>query len=346
MTTILHKRGIGKPSTDDLSAGEIALDTSTGTAYTKLSNGAIVEIGGPGGDSAGAGMVIQPDEPADPVTGLQWLESTTGKVWLWDDDKWLEFPAACPDGGGSSGGGSGSWEHIETVSGAGVVAIEADIPSGYEYVRVSLSALVVKGSNPNDSSTKGYVKMRLRNDGLWLDGKKEDGGTPSSTAQQKPYRVTQQGYRGSTTVSNTKYTEAHYKLNDGLGFWGPVQTTFELSSYENPASSKSPALIKHFSLGSKDSDGTVSYVVGAIGVRNDQVHDGRELKIDGIQLFTDTADHTLSGSLVIEGIKADTTYIEKADIGDGLYKATKDGVVELTAEEEQRLLLSREESEE
>ena len=46
MTTILHKRGTGIPSADDLSVGEIALDTSAGTAYTKLSNGTVVEIGG------------------------------------------------------------------------------------------------------------------------------------------------------------------------------------------------------------------------------------------------------------------------------------------------------------
>ena len=50
MTTILHKRGAGKPSADDLSVGELALDTSAGAAYTKLSNGTVVEIGGSGGD--------------------------------------------------------------------------------------------------------------------------------------------------------------------------------------------------------------------------------------------------------------------------------------------------------
>ena len=53
MTTILHKRGTGTPAADDLSVGEIALDTSAGTAYTKLSNGTVVEIGGSGGDSGG-----------------------------------------------------------------------------------------------------------------------------------------------------------------------------------------------------------------------------------------------------------------------------------------------------
>ena len=54
MTTILHKRGTGRPAANDLSVGEIALDTSTGTAYTKLSNDTVVEIGG-SGDGGGSG---------------------------------------------------------------------------------------------------------------------------------------------------------------------------------------------------------------------------------------------------------------------------------------------------
>jgi hypothetical protein len=49
MTKILHKRGSGEPSAESLDVGEIALDTSAGTAYTKLSNGTVVEIGGSGG---------------------------------------------------------------------------------------------------------------------------------------------------------------------------------------------------------------------------------------------------------------------------------------------------------
>lgn len=95
MTTILHKRGTGQPSPDDLKVGEIAIDTLTGTLYTKQSDGSVVEIGS---GSDGAGMVISPDEPADPITGMQWLESTTGRVWIYDDGKWLEFPANVPAG--------------------------------------------------------------------------------------------------------------------------------------------------------------------------------------------------------------------------------------------------------
>lgn len=46
MTTIVHKRGIGVPAVDDLTAGEIAIDTSTGIAYTKNNSGEIVPVGG------------------------------------------------------------------------------------------------------------------------------------------------------------------------------------------------------------------------------------------------------------------------------------------------------------
>jgi len=47
----------------------------------------------------GAGLVISDTEPTDKVEGMQWLDTTTSQVFIWDGDKWLEFPA------GSSGGG-------------------------------------------------------------------------------------------------------------------------------------------------------------------------------------------------------------------------------------------------
>ena len=95
MTTIILKKGTGVPPDQSIQEAELAIDATSGNLYSKLTDGTVRQINGGSGD--GAGMVIQPDEPADPVTGLQWLESTTGKVWLWDDDKWLEFPAATPD---------------------------------------------------------------------------------------------------------------------------------------------------------------------------------------------------------------------------------------------------------
>jgi hypothetical protein len=37
---------------------------------------------------------------------MQWLEADTGIVWIWDDGKWLQFPA------GSSGSSSVAWDDI------------------------------------------------------------------------------------------------------------------------------------------------------------------------------------------------------------------------------------------
>jgi hypothetical protein len=100
MTTILHKRGTGQPSPDELKVGEIAIDTLTGALYTKQSDGSVVEIGGGSEGGSGGGLTISPTEPVDPSTGDMWLESTTGRVWIWDEDKWLEFPCAGGDGAG------------------------------------------------------------------------------------------------------------------------------------------------------------------------------------------------------------------------------------------------------
>jgi hypothetical protein len=57
MTVIRHKRGTGIPSPSDLKVGEIAIDTSTGTAYTRASDGRVVPIGGnsSGGDGGSSG---------------------------------------------------------------------------------------------------------------------------------------------------------------------------------------------------------------------------------------------------------------------------------------------------
>jgi hypothetical protein len=152
MTTILHKRGTGRPSADDLSVGEIALDTSAGTAYTKLSNGTVVEIGGSGGDSTGAGMVISETEPVDKVDGMQWLEADTGLVFIWDENKWLQFPAGSE--GGSSSGGGGGWSVISSVdcTGASMVELDGIDAAGgfYKFVFNGVRAESDTGSNCTD----------------------------------------------------------------------------------------------------------------------------------------------------------------------------------------------------
>lgn len=104
-TEITIKSGVGVPKPVDITEAELALDIKEGILYSKLSDGTIAALNG----GEGAGMVISATEPADPVTGMQWLDSTTADVWIWDEDKWLQFPAS---GGGyetnSVDGGSAS----------------------------------------------------------------------------------------------------------------------------------------------------------------------------------------------------------------------------------------------
>jgi len=98
MTVIKHKRGAGAPPAAGLEVGELAIDIADAKLYTKI-GADVVELGGGGG--TGAGMVISETEPANPVDGMQWMDATTAIVWVWDEDKWLEFPAGK---GGPSGG--------------------------------------------------------------------------------------------------------------------------------------------------------------------------------------------------------------------------------------------------
>jgi hypothetical protein len=46
-------------------------------------------------DNAGgvSGIFISDTAPASPEDGMMWLDSTTAIVWIWDEDKWLEFPS-------------------------------------------------------------------------------------------------------------------------------------------------------------------------------------------------------------------------------------------------------------
>jgi len=91
MTTILHKRGTGQPSPDELKVGEIAIDTLTGTLYTKQSDGSVVEIGGgsEGGGDVNCNIPILDTPPADPELGQQWFSSSDGYLYVWYGAEWV-----------------------------------------------------------------------------------------------------------------------------------------------------------------------------------------------------------------------------------------------------------------
>jgi len=74
------------------------------------SNGYSVDFNFVPQTSSGAGMVISADEPVDPVEGMQWLDSTTAEVWIWDGERWLEFPSTEGPAGPAGADGDAYWE--------------------------------------------------------------------------------------------------------------------------------------------------------------------------------------------------------------------------------------------
>ena len=96
MTIVKHKRGTGIPSPDDIEVGEIAIDTSTGTAYTKAGDGGVVPVGGDssGGPVAWDDITNKPTEfpPADhthdylsdaPDDGAQYARQSVNSKMVW-----------------------------------------------------------------------------------------------------------------------------------------------------------------------------------------------------------------------------------------------------------------------
>jgi hypothetical protein len=152
MTTILHKRGTGVPSADDLSVGEIALDTSTGTAYTKLSNGTVVEIGGAGGgydDTQIRDDLAQ--EIQDREEGDQALQDQIDSLG---------------SGGGSGGGGSSVGAMSEgsvVISPYNLASNNAITPRAIDYSEFNNPAVVrfagTDGIQPPSSDAEHYRNL-------------------------------------------------------------------------------------------------------------------------------------------------------------------------------------------
>ena len=161
-----------------------------------------MEIGGSGGDSTGAGMVISETEPVDKVDGMQWLDATTSEVFIWDEDKWLQFPAGSEGGGSSSGGGG--WSYIETIEGSGVSAFEFDLdPSEFSAYRFFVDV------NPaNSSGTGAELRIQLGSDSGWLDAREYQ--HTSYCGMNTNYTATALKDTSWTLIGNHAYTEASH----------------------------------------------------------------------------------------------------------------------------------------
>ena len=208
MTTILHKRGIGIPSADDLSVGELALDTSAGTAYTKLSNGTVVEIGGSG------------DSYDDTQIRDDLAKETQDRI---DGDDALQNQID----GLSGGGGGGAWTLVEKFAASSVSAFEVELPTDqYQKVRV------VWHWKADPQNTMRTIAMRAKRGGSYISTKDQYrtqiAYTDSANGTWKWWQLKDRngeiplsaiGGSGGTVVIELDYANAIDKVNFFIETW-------------------------------------------------------------------------------------------------------------------------------
>ena len=143
-----------------------AIARETEDIDTRIDN---IVIGGGGGDGggSGAGMVISATEPQFPVDGMQWLESTTAIVWIWDEDKWLEFPHGQTEGATPGG------DYDDTALWAAVTSNSTEISGNTADIATNTSAIAANTANisalvPYDDT---QVKSDIATNTAAIDGK-------------------------------------------------------------------------------------------------------------------------------------------------------------------------------
>ena len=194
-----------------------------------------------GGTGAGAGMVISDTPPTDKVTGMQWLDSTTGGVFIWDEDKWIEFPAGKdgkdgadgqigpqgPQGDPGEGGGSSLWEQngSDIYYDAGDVDVTNKITA--DVVAIKCGAEMKQGGQPENADISGGTTDPLGarpSDGLlslWGGTVWSDGAgiiLRGKDTQNRPNSIKFSGEQGST------YAEFNSDGNLGIGA-APLRST-------------------------------------------------------------------------------------------------------------------------
>ena len=153
-----------------------AIARETEDIDTRIDN---IVIGGGGGGGSGAGMVISATEPQFPVDGMQWLESTTAIVWIWDEDKWLEFPHGQTEGATPGG------DYDDTALWAAVTSNSTDISGNTSAIAANtanISALVPY----DDTQVKSDIAANTTAIGSKLDADKIWTGTQAQYDNLSP----------------------------------------------------------------------------------------------------------------------------------------------------------------
>lgn len=144
MTIVKHKRGTGIPIPDDVEVGEIAIDISTGTAYTKASDGRVVPVNG---GSGGPPVYVDEDAPENPAKGNLWYDTNSGELNLFDGSDWVVI--------GSCGGNVVLLLPVSSRSGAMQLPLNQDGDAVPVALRSGVSELPL-----NDTGNKFTVNTR------------------------------------------------------------------------------------------------------------------------------------------------------------------------------------------
>jgi len=228
-------------------------------------------------NSSGGGMVVSATEPAEKVDGMMWLDSTTARVWIWDEDKWLEFPA---------GGSGGLWEEIADIKADDVDAVEIDLPEGvYDTVRFVLSAGYY--DDPLTAYGGAHAYLAIRYNGVY----------PTGNSPAKYMNLNTQ------MTSNTTYSQVN---TTGKTYMQLTPSTlsrgFLLSCHLSPLSAedyKNRGVFAtwHGSLnsGGRDNRTPITFYGGG--------HSFTDGLVEGFKIYTKSSTAPISLRLTVEGIR-------------------------------------------
>ncbi len=165
MTTIISKSGIGIPASDKLETAELAVDTSNGDLYTKLSDDSVVQINGGSGSDGGTGSSVHIGDtpPADPQEGQQWMEvpdDGDATMWIYDGGKWLQQP-------GGKDGAAGADGNIQDATEQGVIATWDDTNKQWKpdsNLTIDATGDATFAGTIKSDFVRSYTKLDLRHE--------------------------------------------------------------------------------------------------------------------------------------------------------------------------------------
>jgi len=169
---------------------------------------------GDGDGSDCAGMVVSATEPTDPIEGMQWLNSDTAEVFIFDGAVWLEFPAGSGGSGGPDASSGGLWEQdgSDIYYDKGNVSVSGSFTAGGSVMFNGKDGLT---SDPNNNIL-GVTSGGAIEDGVVSLGRDNSGGGEARRFKDGYFsgtvNATETQVNKSIVISRSNDTEASFQL--------------------------------------------------------------------------------------------------------------------------------------